>query len=44
MFLDITHYYYLKRFGDQILCPSSGKNLLSWEQSIEVDPPSGDRG
>jgi hypothetical protein len=28
-------------FGDWILSPSSGKNLLSWAQSIELVPISG---
>jgi hypothetical protein len=37
-FLDIIHHpvFYLKRFGDWILSPSSGKSPLSWAQSIEL--------
>jgi hypothetical protein len=50
MFLDIIHhptktpfclYYKIQRFGYWILSPSSGKNLLSWAQSIELR--TGDR-
>jgi hypothetical protein len=30
-----------QRFGDWILSPSSGKNISSWAQSIELVPISG---
>jgi hypothetical protein len=41
-FLDIIHLpdFYLKRFGYWDLTPSSGKNLLSCAQSIELFPAS----
>jgi hypothetical protein len=49
MFLNIIHrpvFIYehshkTQRFGDWILSPSSGKNLLTWAQSIELVPISG---
>jgi hypothetical protein len=37
--LDIVHcpvFYLKQRVGDWILSPSSGKNLLSWAQSLEL--------
>jgi hypothetical protein len=46
VFLDIIHHpfslFKTKRFGDWILSPSSGKNLLIWAQSVELVPISGD--
>jgi hypothetical protein len=43
-FLDIIIlFFYLKRFGDWNLSPSSGKSLLNWAHSIELVPISGHR-
>jgi hypothetical protein len=41
--MDITHHpvFYIKqRSADWVLSPSSGKNLLSWAQLIELVPIS----
>jgi hypothetical protein len=39
VFVDIIHHpvlYLKQRFGDWILSLSSGKNLLSWAQSVKL--------
>jgi hypothetical protein len=45
VFLDIVYcpvsFYLKQRFGDCILSPSSGRNLFSWNQSMELVPISG---
>jgi hypothetical protein len=38
---NILFYFKTRRFGDWILFPSSGINLLSWAQSIGLVPISG---
>jgi hypothetical protein len=34
----ILYFYFKQRFGDWILSPSSGEDLLSWAQSVELVP------
>jgi hypothetical protein len=36
-------FYLIELFGVWSLSPTSGKNLLSWAESTEVAPASGDR-